>query len=397
MGAPASDLLIHIPDGTDTRCIGIGPHNFHHKHFQAPFEHYSYIPRYEACWSQRFQNVECRIAAPDVREGAAPLANSLALLLDQEGTDVLRVEGYHLRLPVPSPIDVSIGPASDIFNCLFYVKAHWHTLKICSVNVDCPDGAREVLEEIGNAWLFSLERATGDRLGLAHRSQPARYLTSLPRTDILATPDLAFNSSAMAIWTHARRCSEIPLVQFLAYYHVLEHFFVRCETLQARKAFQEVLESATFGSRCNRSLDALISVAKDRQFRDERAQLLATIVEITTGTGIRDHINADAARASYFRSSESARLAQEKVAFESDDDAAVLRSVSNRLYSIRCRIVHSKDDPNRPAPLLTTSAEVRHLGDDLTLIEMLAHRALVHFAKPIDWHAFSSKAPVPSS
>lgn len=51
-------------------------------------------------------------------------------------------------------------------------------------------------------------------------------------------------------------------------------------------------------------------------------------------------------------------------------------SAAERIYDIRCRIVHAKAEFDTAGPLLPTDPAAQHLGHDIDLVRYLAGEAL---------------------
>jgi hypothetical protein len=64
------------------------------------------------------------------------------------------------------------------------------------------------------------------------------------------------------------------------------------------------------------------------------------------------------------------------------DDELVSRA-AERIYEIRCKIVHTKDDRNtEPGVLLPFSREADQLGPEIDLVEFVARRVLAAAGRP---------------
>lgn len=59
------------------------------------------------------------------------------------------------------------------------------------------------------------------------------------------------------------------------------------------------------------------------------------------------------------------------------DDEDLLEATTERIYEIRCRIVHTKDSDGERGQLLPFSSEADRMVHDIELSEMLARSALV--------------------
>jgi hypothetical protein len=54
----------------------------------------------------------------------------------------------------------------------------------------------------------------------------------------------------------------------------------------------------------------------------------------------------------------------------------IRRSAAERIYDIRCRIVHAKAEFDNEGPILPTDPETQCLGPDIDLVRFLAGKAL---------------------
>jgi hypothetical protein len=57
--------------------------------------------------------------------------------------------------------------------------------------------------------------------------------------------------------------------------------------------------------------------------------------------------------------------------------------VASRIYDLRCRIVHTKDDAEIEL-LLPFSTDLAHIKYDIDLVEFLARKVLIASGKPIN-------------
>jgi hypothetical protein len=60
-----------------------------------------------------------------------------------------------------------------------------------------------------------------------------------------------------------------------------------------------------------------------------------------------------------------------------------IAEVSERIYEIRCRIVHTKSNEGNFEVLLPYSNEVKELNFDLELIEFLSRKILIASSRPL--------------
>ena len=74
-------------------------------------------------------------------------------------------------------------------------------------------------------------------------------------------------------------------------------------------------------------------------------------------------------------------LIAQKINFNSADSDIRLETAL-RVYEIRCKIVHSKEEDESEL-ILPFSAEIKNLKHDLELVEFLAKKAIIASARPL--------------
>jgi hypothetical protein len=67
-------------------------------------------------------------------------------------------------------------------------------------------------------------------------------------------------------------------------------------------------------------------------------------------------------------------------------DADLRNEVADRIYDIRCKIVHAKSDggPSNAEPLLPFSKDADSLGFDIGLARYIARRVLINSSTPLN-------------
>ena len=108
---------------------------------------------------------------------------------------------------------------------------------------------------------------------------------------------------------------------------------------------------------------------------DERAQLLATINECVDPQELRLFIEA-AEDMKVFLSTKNKALTDVRLPIE-NTELDLRQPVAERIYDIRCRIVHTKGTRRDVDLLLPNSKEAAMLGHDIELVQFLARKTLI--------------------
>jgi hypothetical protein len=92
---------------------------------------------------------------------------------------------------------------------------------------------------------------------------------------------------------------------------------------------------------------------------------------------LREYLTSSEHRVQYFQEKKN-RIAPATtpIRLEMEDDD-LIDATAERIYEIRCRIVHTKDSDGERGQLLPFSPEAEQMDHDIDLLETLAHSALV--------------------
>jgi hypothetical protein len=255
-------------------------------------------------------------------------------------------------------------------------------LTVTGLNVTRHDDAKQQLERLVGDLAFEFDlkygipfalqtRAMGPRVGFATR----RRTTDNPPT----FPTQGYGPEPLSLYWYGRSATNMPLLRYLAYYQVLEfhfpHFFQR-ELLDRLKAeLKDPLFLPGDDAHLSR-LVALMSTSPGGR-GSEAEQLAATIRACVTVDTLRTFLT-DNPRIK--QAVTGKRLLDGVSQINLEDKSYDLRDqVSKRVYAIRCRIVHTKDDDTSYGArmLLPFSPEAERLQADVSLVQFLAQKALI--------------------
>ena len=195
----------------------------------------------------------------------------------------------------------------------------------------------------------------------------------------LEYPKTEFDEAPLSLYSYARSASGMPLLQFLAFYQVVEFYFPIYSRAEAQRRLKAILKDPTF--RGDRDVDigrllSSIQVSRSGAYGDERSQLRAALAECIDSDSIRDFFESDPDRKDFY-------LAKGKASYHkiplANPTADLRGDVADRLYDIRCKIVHTKNDSHGGDVelLLPFSKEAEQLSYDIELAQYLAQRVLI--------------------
>jgi len=263
------------------------------------------------------------------------------------------------------------------------------SLKVTRPGITTHDGALELLRRVADALFLQIDLLTDIPLSLARdrrvplRRRPRRRAPAARSG--LEFPRNAYESAPVSLYWYARSAVGMPLLQFLAYYQVIEYFYPVYSQAEAHRKLKSILKSPTFRSERDSDISrvlAAIHVTRSGAYGDERSQLKATLTECVDPDVLRNFLIEDAERKA-FLSSKTKGLTDHKLPIETV--GADLRSdVAERLYEIRCKIVHTKVDSRTGELelLLPFSKEAEQLSYDIELAQFLAQQVLIASSTP---------------
>jgi len=344
-----------------------------------PFENYVYLAGLEAICSYKDGVIETALQAV----GNITPADMYMKLFGAPFRDVLSIDP---KLMIP-PIELDgpsmqIGLPSSLFQSVSdVVGGKVLTLKIYGLNIKTHDSALEYLNKISSSLLFQLELICGVALTLRRKRAPRRLRNQqemLVELD-LKFPVREFDQAPLSLYWYGRSAAGMPLLQYLAFYQVIEFYFPIYSQSEAHRKLKSILRNPGFRGDREADIAKLLSaihVSRSGAFGDERSQLRATLDECVDVEELRSFFSGDAERKIFFAAKSKLGLQKLNIA---NVESELRAEVARRIYDIRCKIVHTKSD-SRDAEvelLLPFSKEADQLQLDIELIQFIAQQVLI--------------------
>lgn len=245
------------------------------------------------------------------------------------------------------------------------------------------DQAVALLRSLSDALFFQIDMLFDLPLSLSRDRQARRRPRPTRKSDAdltLTYPKFEFDPAPASLYWYARSAVNMPLLQFLAFYQVIEFYYPTYSQAEARRRLRSILKDPTFRGDRDSDLGRVLSAIQFNRsgaVGDERSQLKATLTECVDPEALRSFIIEDTARAE-FLSSKAKGLTDHKLPVASPG-ADLRADVAERIYEIRCKIVHTKTDARygELELLLPFSKEAEQLHFDIELVQYLAQQVLV--------------------
>lgn len=283
-------------------------------------------------------------------------------------------------------VKLVLGAATTPFTILIRRLGSRPSLRIEGLSLSRQEQATEALERIANSFFFQLDLLRNIALTLRRR----RTLRTVYAREIRASKELEFpkndyDREPISLYWYARSATGMPLLQFLAYYQTIEYYFPTYSQAEARRKIRNILKNPAFRPERDTDVAKILLAAQlnGLGYGDERSQLRATLNECLEPGALRAFFAESEERAKYF-SSKTDRLTDQKIQVK-NPDADLRNDVADRIYDIRCKIVHTKSGGREGEVelLLPFSKEAELLYADIELIQFVAREILISASTPL--------------
>jgi hypothetical protein len=263
------------------------------------------------------------------------------------------------------------------------------TIRIEGKELKTHEEATDFLIKMANSVLFQIDLAINIPLHLIMDRQIIRDIKQRKANNIkpdFQPPKYEYDKEPLALYWYARTSTNMPLLQFLAFYQVMEFYFPLYSFTEAQQRIKHLLKNPLFDTTKDTDIAQIINIikvsAKGKSIGDERSQIKATLQHIVDKESLLKYFTEIEERKDFFdQQKKSKGISKQKISFASVDNDIRLETAL-RIYEIRCRIVHSKED-DEVELVLPYSSEIKNLKHDLELVEFLARKAIIAGARPL--------------
>lgn len=201
------------------------------------------------------------------------------------------------------------------------------------------------------------------------------------KVEELDPPRRVYNEDLVAHYVLAVS-ADSPSVQFLSYYHVLEHFFESIFNDDLVEKVKGQITHPAFSYRRKKDVVALIDqIKRSLQIRSETITfseseaLRLTLLKYVDTTELASRISEYSSELiEYYRSNEVGFSKAPAVDLTSRDRDALLKNLARRIYATRNALVHSKDgDKHRYTPF----KDERALLNEVPLLRFISEQVIL--------------------
>jgi hypothetical protein len=379
--------LVFFPEGSSNRPVSITSQEKLDRLLSIDFERYSFIDSYMAVADLEKGYIEAAITSGEGSRGgnwerqlgAGQIsANDDLQANDEEIGFLLRAErsdGLAFEISKPS-IEFSIlggGP----------LTLQSPTLKLDLKGKKTYDLALKALRTISNSLFFKLDLERGISIALRKDRRRRRQIRpreiEIEKNKNIEFPTYEYDEAPISLYWYAKSAREMPLLQFLAYYQVVEYYFNNFSKLEAIRIAQKIIKNPGFRVDREAELTKLVSAISGlgRVGTGEREQMRVAIMEILSVEDV----------SSFFRENEEiAQIVGKKQKGITEKTINIHRKdhdhradISELLYDIRCRIVHTKNgfEDSKFDMILPYSSAEEQMWAYIELMQFVAQHALI--------------------
>ena len=379
------DLTVQFPCGRATRNLYVWDDEDLEQFDALEFENFTLLGSFAAVADRKSGHIEAILTAPGQSKAVMRKGALLkALGLNETGGRLTSRSLDRDDLDTPS---ISFGPTTKSAKFLSQSSDSLGVSLIVKTSAQVNhDAAFELLERLSNSIFFGIDVGTGAHFSLL-RHAPARRRARTNHPDApVEYPKHEYDKAPMALYWYARVAEGMPLLQFLAYYQVVEYYYPVYYNADVSRRIRAVLKHPSF--RVDRDVDLSKVVAALRGSRQglasERDQLRATLKECLSSEEVRSFLGENSDRAGHF-------LAKSKgvtgcLINPENKQNELPYQVAERIYDIRCKIVHTKGDSDdgEVELLLPYSPEADRMHYEIDLVRFIARHVLIASSRRLE-------------
>jgi hypothetical protein len=249
-----TELFIQVPNEKEFKNVILNKRNANLKEIlDSNFSKFKFLKGYEAIYSIELGIIECEIQSDDFRMPYGLLLRRLSrlfkpkikaeetqeVIIEAEETEV-EEKDYSIEFPSPNEkVKIYLRESSTEFSFLCGCKREsflsrnrlkpFLTIRIEGLSFETHSQAKELLSNIGNSVFFQIDLLTNIPVHLSSDKDLQREIRlrrKAVREDLkFVEPKFQYDSESISLYWYARIATTTPLLQYLAFYQVLEFYF----------------------------------------------------------------------------------------------------------------------------------------------------------------------------
>lgn len=354
-----------------------------------PFEGYGFLSSYNAISSHEDDHIEA-IISPLKKTSPQEFFDQIINIAKNNFSEAfpgstdpdLVISSKAIKEP---EVFISIGPASQRARVLLgNLSDRSISIKLLGLNVSSYMQTERCLEKYASSVFFQIDSIFDIPLKL---EQNRKVVNSASNSNSqssarLIHPVNQYDDEPLSLYWYARSADEMPLLQYLAFYQVIEFYFPFYSQVKAKKAIKNILKTPGFNAHNDTDIVKVLQTAKlgfGKGFGAESDQLEATMQECLDISRLKYFLEENELRKDYFTKNKNQKMLGLAPFLINDTDDIVRKNIVNRIYRLRCRIVHAKtgSDSDEARSIYPFTPESVLLDWEIELIHYVARQILI--------------------
>lgn len=375
LSEPFEHVEVEFRNGRNTRMVYIGSEEDADALLNLPLGEIAFLGQYSAICSYKGGWIEAAVRA----HGAGRNSIARGRIFGIAGTPTK--EEAEIEIPGAGGLTLRLTEKRGILSLLDYGAPIY--LRIGGIGITEHDKAVNLLEDLSNSLFMQIDFRFDSPLTLGRDRffprRPVRPRGKLDEDSQLTYPRFSYERNPSALYWYARSATSMPLLQFLAFYQCIEYFFPRYSRQEAVAKIKNALKDPAFDGSKDSCIDRILNATLDDRrgsLLEERKQLGATLKHCVDSTALCDFLNETDERKRYY-SGDCKKISDKRIPLA--DEANVVEQTAERVYDIRCKVVHTKnvEGREREEMILPFTKEADLLIDDVELVRFLARKVLI--------------------
>ncbi|MDC9524212.1 hypothetical protein PSH54_01665 [Pseudoalteromonas sp. Angola-30] len=243
--------------------------------------------------------------------------------------------------------------------------------------------AIKILEKVTHSIFFGIEVQTSLAPVLSRRIQRKFNRLIGSQDKKIEFPKYEYDSGPISLYWYARNATNMPLLQFLAFYQSIEFYYPVYFKSEFNRKVRTILKDPSFNIERDSDISRITTIASTKTGGTEREQLKATLHGCIEPEELQSFIEGKKDRAEFF-SSKQKGITSCVLNFK-NRNIDIISQVADRIYDIRCKVVHVKaeDGEAELELLLPYTEEAEKLTYDIELVQFLSQKVLICSSTPL--------------
>jgi len=250
--------------------------------------------------------------------------------------------------------------------------------------------AAEQLRRVTNSLFFELGRKSKVNLFVSRHYEIETTIggkgwrVKKGRVSKVGFPKFEYDKEPIELYWHAVSAYKMPLLQYLAYYQILEYYFAKYSMLGTKKEIINYLKDPEFDVDDENDITKIVTCVSGKlgRYVSENDLLRDTVRGCISVDEVVSEVSSEPLK-EYFK--KKYRIVSQFRVSKENKDKDILEQLADRIYDIRCRIVHTKEEDKRGRLLPFTKEEEFLREFDLTMVKNLANEVLIANSKKLSF------------